>query len=96
MHISLEIMHILCFIYPFDENNCTKGAYHPLPTYHFQFLRISFLFGQYTQLIRDAILVIFRDILKKCNSLDLYIYMFISYSHGILLYYDKHYYEYTQ
>ena len=30
------------------------------------------------------------------GTLDIeYIYMFISYSHGILLYYDKHYYEYT-
>ena len=30
------------------------------------------------------------------NGIIQYIYMFISYSHGILLYYDKHYYEYTQ
>ena len=39
------------------------------------------------------------SVLLRTESVCLYIYiiyMFISYSHGILLYYDKHYYECTQ
>ena len=34
--------------------------------------------------------------MREENKVYIYMYMFISYSHGILLYYDKHYYEYTQ
>ena len=36
-----------------------------------------------------------RCFIRNINRFAI-IYMFISYSHDILLYYDKHYYEYTQ
>ena len=39
--------------------------------------------------------VTIRNLFMNVN-IYIYIYMFISYSNGILLYYDKHYYEYTQ
>ena len=42
--------------------------------------------------VGDVIDVVFSVVFSVC----IYIYMFISYSHGILLYYDKHYYTYTQ
>ena len=45
---------------------------------------------------KETILAITRPMLEYVYSIYIYIYMFISYSHGMLLYYDKHDYEYTQ